>query len=162
MQAAAWIGVLSRCDPAELLSALVRSLSFGEPAVASVSTRSALGLPDHLHSVRLAAAQQTLRLMFVESDDGIPAREHVVRIAGGLSNKAPHLLWLLVVISPARFETVIAAWHAGTGTPRVGALVVDGRHTVASDAEIVRALSASRDDSDVVTHARWVEILGRE
>jgi len=162
MQAAAWLSVFSRCDPAELLSAFVRTLPFGEPAVASRSTCRALGLPDHLQSVRLAAAQQALRLMFIVTDDSTPAREHAGQIAAGLSKKAPHLLWLLVVVAPARCEVVVAAWHAGTGTPRVAALAVDGRHAVASDAEIVRALSASRDGSDIVTHARWVEILGRE
>ena len=162
MLPAAWLGVLSRCDPAELLSAFVRTLAFSEPAVASRSTCRALGLPENLQSVRLAAAQQTLRLIFVVTDDDTPAREHAVQVAGALSRKAPHLLWLLVVITPARFEVVVAAWHAGTGAPRVAALVVDGRHAVASDAQIVRALAACAGESDVVTHARWVEVLGRE
>ena len=163
MQAATWIGVLSRADPTELLSAITSCLGLGEPAGADLATRRALGLPESLTAVRLAAGSGTTRLMFVATEESVSGRDHAVTIADRLARKAPHLLWLLVVVAKGRHEVLIAAWNAGAGTPRIAALTVDCRHVLPSDAETITQLGASAaDDSDVAIHARWVEMLGRE
>ena len=163
MQAAAWMGVLSRGDPTELLSTIASGLGFGEPAGADTATRRALGLPESLTAVRLAAGTGTTRLMVAAADECVSSRDQAVTIADRLARKAPHLLWLLVVVAKARQEVLVSAWNAGTGTPRLAALTVDCRHVLASDAETISQLGASAaDDSDVEIHARWVEMLGRE
>ena len=163
MQAATWIGVLSRADPTELLSAITSGLGFGEPAGADLATRRALGLPESLTTVRLAAGSGTTRLMFVAAEESVSGRDHAVTIADRLARKAPHLLWLLVVVAKARQEVLVAAWNAGASTPRVAALTVDCRHVLPSDAETITQLgTTAAGDSDVAIHARWVEMLGRE
>ena len=85
MQAATWIGVLSRADPTELLSAITSCLGFGEPAGADLATRRALGLPESLTAVRLAAGSGTTRLMFVATEENVSGRDHAVTIADRLA-----------------------------------------------------------------------------
>src|SRR6185437_11196248 len=46
--------------------------------------------------------------------------------------------------------------------PRVAALVSRRGRVVESDAETVCALAAAHGDRDLLTHARWIEILSRE
>ena len=54
------------------------------------------------------------------------------------------------------------AWIDDRRPPRIAALVVDRARVIDSDAETLRALGASMQERDILTHARWVEILGRE
>jgi hypothetical protein len=72
------------------------------------------------------------------------------------------LLWLAIACRDATTEVAIAAWAPGRSGPRVSALLVDRTRVVDSDAETVCALSAAIESVDVLTHARWVAILGRE
>ena len=44
----------------------------------------------------------------------------------------------------------------------MSALIVDRTQVVDSDAETLCALSAAMESVDVLTHTRWVTILGRE
>jgi hypothetical protein len=69
---------------------------------------------------------------------------------------------LLIVADPAFREIAFAAWSIERRPPRVAALVVNQDGVVDSDAETLCALGAAHDDVDVLTHARWLEILGRE
>ena len=89
-------------------------------------------------------------------------REVVSQLARQLSARAPHLLWLAIVCRPVSAEVAIAAWTPGHSAPRVSALVVDRTNIVDSDAETVCALAAGLEAIDVLTHARWVAVLGRE
>jgi hypothetical protein len=56
----------------------------------------------------------------------------------------------------------IAAWSDARRPLRVAALLADRSRLVDSDAETLRALAAAIGSRDVLTHARWVEILGRD
>jgi hypothetical protein len=164
MQVGAWQSLLTGEDPATLLQALSQALGFGESGLADAATRRALGIPEDLTSVRLAAGRGTTRLMLVTAGAGVPMRERTARLADRLARKAPHLLWLLALLDTDRRELVVAAWQSGAPSLRIGALIVDCRHVLPSDVETLTALSVSMSDApgDVELHARWVELLGRE
>src|SRR4029077_20698041 len=99
-------------------------------------------------------------LLVVSGDHTL--REMLPRIAARLSSRAPHVLWMIVLMQPATDAVSLAAWTGERRPPRVAALIVNRRRVVDSDGETLRALHAARGDRDVLTHARWVEILGRE
>ena len=162
MRAAAWPEILELADPNELLERLCGGLGFGEPATAGPDTRSALGVPEDLTSIRLAAGPGTTRLMLVIGRDEVPGREQVARLAAGLSRKAPHLMWLVALVLPRKPELVLGTWNAGSIPTRVAALVVDRQRVMPSDAETLVSLGASLEGSDLEIHAHWTEILGRE
>ncbi len=78
-----------------------------------------------------------------------------------MSARAPHLLWLLVVSWPARSQVAIASWSASL-PPSVVTLLAERDRITESDAESFGALAAASAGDDLVVHARWREILGRE
>ncbi|HEX3865533.1 MAG TPA: N-6 DNA methylase, partial [Gemmatimonadaceae bacterium] len=63
---------------------------------------------------------------------------------------------------PSTNALAIAAWPGDRRPPRVAALVADRERLVDSDADTLRALSAVDAAHDLLAHARWVDILGRE
>ncbi len=161
MQAAAWAGLLSANDT-DLVSALPRALGFGEASSADAGTRRALGIPEDIESVRIAAGPGTARLLLVVGAGETGGRDGASRLATTLSRKSPHLLWLLVFMARGSRDLVIGAWHAGAGPARISALVVDRAQVLPSDVETMATLAAAMEGSDLAMHARWVEILGRE
>ena len=134
----------------------------GAPASLDAESRTALGIPEDCLAARVARGPGTLRALLLEITLGRPMREVIALLARRLSSRAPHLLWLAIACRNATTELAIAAWLPGRSGPRIGALVVDRTHVVDSDAETLCALSASMESVDVLTHARWVGILGRE
>ena len=89
MRATAWSRLLTTEDPESFLNSLAGGLGFGEPAPADARTRRALGVPDDLTSIRLAAGPGTTRLILAVGRSDLSGREQVGRLAGGLSRKAP-------------------------------------------------------------------------
>jgi methylase of polypeptide subunit release factors len=79
-----------------------------------------------------------------------------------LSSRTPHILWLLVVTRRDAREIAIGSWYTRRSAPRVVALVASQNRIVDSDCETLCALAAAASDSDIATHSRWLEILGRE
>jgi hypothetical protein len=71
-------------------------------------------------------------------------------------------LWLIAVIDPEENEFGIAAFDSSRTRPKVAALIVRLDQIVDSDCETICALAAAATDSDLLTHCRWLEILGRE
>ena len=115
--------------------------------------------------VRIVEGPGALRALVVEAFGRSPLREVLGRLAGRLASRTPHVLWLLVVTQPATGQLGIGAWLADRRPPRLAALLVDRAHIVDSDAETVRLLGDAvdaRHEADVLTHARWIEVLGRE
>jgi hypothetical protein len=96
---------------------------------------------------------------------GIPAadslREHLHRLARRLASRAPHVLWLVAAVDPVAGQAGIVALSAAAG-PRVAAFLWEPARVVDSDAETLCALAAVRGDDDVLVHARYSEILGRD
>jgi len=132
------------------------------PASLDAASRTALGIPDECEKVSVARGPGTLRALLLDVGGARPMREVVSPLARRLSARAPHLLWLAIACRETTTEVAIAAWTPGHSGPRVSALLVDRTHVVDSDAETLCALGSAMESVDVLTHARWVAILGRE
>lgn len=79
-----------------------------------------------------------------------------------MATRAPHHLWLLAISWPQRGLFALACWSATSTAPRVAAMVVQRERIARSDEESLGALVAAAHGEDIVVHARWREILGRE
>lgn len=132
------------------------------PERLSASSREALGIPRELACAAVSSGSGALRALMVAGADATPPREHVTRIASRLASRTPQLLWLIVAEDETARERVIATWRGDRVPPRVVALTAERARIVDSDAETVCALAAAASASDSLTHARWVEILGRD
>ncbi len=129
------------------------------------AARTALSLPVGVTNAAVAAGRGVLRTLLLELDPRAPLRETVERTAARLASRLPHVLWLIAAVPSRGSHVALAVWTcADRRSPRVVALVADRAHIVDSDAETLLALGAAADgsESDVVTHARWAEVLGRD
>ncbi len=132
------------------------------PLPLDADTRSGLGLDGLAADARIVAGNGTLRALLVLAAPGASLRDRIGALAHRLAQRAPQLLWLLLATS-ADGETAIATWSAGApGRPRVAALLVDRGHVLPSDAETLRALAGVSEAADLLTHAFWTDVLGRE
>ena len=128
----------------------------------------ALGLHPFVLAARIAAGDGALRALLAVVDAHQPMRESVTRIARRLATRASHSLWLLIAAQQGGPELAIAAWAGGQSPPRVAALVVQRDRVVASDAETLLSIGGALGErgassgTDLLVHARWVELLGRE
>ena len=158
--------LLARADSADALVPVAAAIGCdGAPLSLGAEATAALRLPPELRDARVARGPGALRALLATVDTSgaaLPLREVVSRTASRLAAKAPHLLWAVIVAERSGHNTAIAAWAGDRAPPRVAALVADRRRVVDSDAETLCALAAARDGSDVLTHARWLDVLGRE
>jgi len=142
---------------------LLTALGFNPGAVAlDHAAFHQLGIGAHAQNARIARGTGSLRALAFELDSALETRIAITRVASKLSTTATHLTWLLVGIRQASGEIVIASWHQGRLPIRVAALVTHRGHVVDSDAETICALAATRIESDVLTHLRWLDILDRQ
>ena len=132
------------------------------PLPLDAEARTALGVRDVVRDARIIPGTGTLRALLVECPAHLPLRESMSTLAARLATRSPHLLWLVVANRRDSTELAIVAWSAERATPRVCALVVDRAHVLASDALTLASLAATSDVADVLTHASWLEVLGRE
>jgi len=120
---------------------------------------------DSAMRAQIAEGPGALRALLLELDQRAPLPEQLRRTAHRLTRHTPHVLWIVIATQPESSGVAIAAWSADRQPPRVAALVAQRDHIVDSDAETLATLTAAADprpDADVLTHQRWVEILGRE
>ena len=123
-----------------------------------------LGL-DSAKQARIVEGPGALRALLLELDGRAPLSDQLRHAAHRLAQQTPHVLWIVIATQPERSAIAIAAWSADRRPARVAALVAQREHIVDSDAETLATLAAAFDpraDADVLTHHRWVEILGRE
>jgi hypothetical protein len=114
---------------------------------------------------RIVEGPGALRALLLEVDGRAPLSDQLRRTAHRLVQHTPHVLWILIATQPELSSVAIAAWSVDRRPPRIAALVAQRDHIVDSDAETLATLAAAfdpRGDADVLTHHRWVEILGRE
>lgn len=125
-------------------------------------TRQSLGIDDDVLDARIASGRGALRALLVSMRNESAPRERLARLAARLSARAPHVLWIVLAVHRPTDTLAIAAWNGDRRPPRVAALVADRARLVDSDAETLRALAAAAGGRDLLTHARWVEVLGRD
>jgi hypothetical protein len=94
--------------------------------------------------------------------DTCDLRQTLGSTASALSNTAPQFLWIVCAYQPKAGEIAIACWSAARSRVRVASLVCRADKLYTSDAETLCALSAVVGESDLVTHSRWLDVLGRE
>jgi hypothetical protein len=151
--------LLSRCDSPANSAPLLAALRFNLPLLPiSEVHRGKLALPGNIANAHIATGVGSLRAIAFETRaDPRPAIDGVARALAA----RPSLHWLILAISPDD-TTVIAALDASAARPRVSSLIVQRSNIVASDAETACALAAAATGSDLLTHLRWLEILGRD
>jgi hypothetical protein len=151
------------------LAPIARAVGFaGAAAPLDADTRRAIGLAG-VGDARIVAGPGAARALLVDTGNALPLRDVLPRLAAKLSARTPHVLWLLLAVDRqteggAR-HVAFAAWPGDCRPPRLSALVVERARVIDSDADTLRALAAAGAagavESDLVMHARWVEILGR-
>jgi hypothetical protein len=133
----------------------------GVPATLAPSARDALGLPPVLDA-RVIAGPGALRALLLRCDASATLRDSVFQVATRLASRTPQLRWLAIAEDESATERIIATWSPATVPPRVAALSACRAHLVDSDAETLCAIAAAAGPDDLLTHARWLEILGRD
>jgi hypothetical protein len=153
--------ILASADSLERLDAISTLLGCSESDLLDARTRHALGLDDVALDARIASGPGSIRVLLIRASD-LPIRDLLSTLAGRLSLRAPHVLWLVLVIQQQTGVVSIAAWGNDRHPPRVRALVANRTRIVDSDAETLRALAAAIGSRDLLVHARWVDVLGRD
>lgn len=154
--------LLASADTIDSLAPIAAAVGCGGvPSPLDSVTRRSLGLDESVADARVAAGAGALRALLIVVGPDVALREALTRLATNLARRAPHVLWIVVATQPDTGEIAIVAWTDERQPPRVAALVANRTRLVDSDAETLRALGAAAGDRDLLTHARWAEILGR-
>jgi len=150
------------CD-VDSLAAIAAATGFTAPPLPlDTEACAALGVREVACELRVIAGPGTLRTLLIECPAHLPLRDSLAMVTSRLAARAPHLLWLVVAARRESTELAIVAWSADRATPRVSALMIDRQHVLASDALALASLAATSNAADVLTHASWLEVLGRE
>ena len=143
--------------------ALAAALGFPSVALAvDADSCRRLGIPDDASDAEIIRGIGALRVLLVVAPPSVPLRTFLGRLAAQLDARTTHVLWVVVATSRDGNEIAIACWTRAPRGPRVVALVVQTNRALASDAETLCALAASREGDDLLVHARWCDLLGRE
>ncbi len=153
--------LLASANSLEGLDSISTLLGCSESHRLDARTRHALGLDDLALDARIATGPGSIRALLIRASD-LPIRDMLSTLAGRLITHAPHVLWVVLVIQERTAIVAITAWGSERRPPRVRALVADRGRIVDSDAETLRALAAAGGSHDLLVHARWVEVLGRD
>lgn len=158
----AWRGLLAGAHSLAGLAPLVRALGFGDPAPLDAGARQALGVPAEFGDALVSAGPGATRALLLEASANRATPDQLRRLAARLSARSPHLLWLACIAVPEVHVVILATWSTERTPPRVSALRVTRGHVLGSDLETLEALTAALPANDLLRHARWLEILGRE
>ena len=123
---------------------------------------SALGLPTHLGGAWVTQGNGALRALVIEIKADCDLREALTSIATALSHNASQFLWIIFAVRPHASDLAIVCWRSSGSRVRVASLLCRTNHVLPSDAETLCMLSAVSGESDLLTHARWLDVLGRE
>ena len=155
--------LLATASSIECLQPILSALGFDAAShPADATTRAALRIPPDYREISIARGPGALRALVATAPRTLGIREATTRVAGRLASSAPHILWLLVVTDPECDQLAFATWSIERRPPSIAALIVERARVVDSDGETLAALAAARGDIDVLTYARWLDILGRE
>ena len=155
--------LLAAASTLEQLPPLARELGFsGTARDLDDATRGALGIPSGISRVRICRGPGSARALLIDTGASDTLKDSLTRTATQLAARAPQLLWLLLALDEARENVAIATFSHEIHPPRVRALVCDRANTLESDADTICALASAQGQIDVLMHARWTEILGRE
>ena len=153
--------LLDDCDSARATTPLLEALGFDSGLIPlSKENLAKLGIVHSEEIFFIARTAGVLRAIVIETD-AAEVRTTVNRVASTLAVSAPELLWITVATNRTS-EVAIAAVDPSMSRARVTALIARRGHIVDSDSETLSALASARGSSELLTHCRWIEILGRE
>ena len=145
------------------IAEILRTLGFKDPMLPlDVRTRNALALPETIRSAIISEGLGALRALSLDLEDRADLRDCLTAVAASLAKNASQLLWLVVATHASTREVAIVCWSARQSRPRILSLVCNSDRLFESDAATLCALSSAVGDSDLLTHSRWLDILGRE
>jgi len=174
------LGLLRHAQSIEGAASILRELGFNEPLLPlERKARTALKLPENIRNAGIIPGADCLRALVLELTGVSDFRRTIGATAKALSNTAPQFLWIVcafqsqagdsaVTASPlpppsSHFgELAIACWSSTRSGVRVVSLLCRGDKLYKSDAETLCALCAVFGESALVTHSRWLDVLGRE
>ncbi|MFL5600372.1 MAG: Eco57I restriction-modification methylase domain-containing protein [Gemmatimonadaceae bacterium] len=142
---------------------ILRELGFPTPPLPlDRAARDALAIPGAVVSAAIVPGVGCLRALVVELRSDADLRLTLTAVAHSLCSHAPQFLWIVCAIRPIAGELAIVCWSTDRSRSRLHSLVCRTANLYESDAETLCALSAAVDESDLLTHARWLDVLGRE
>jgi hypothetical protein len=142
---------------------LLHVLGFADRALPLDATaRSALQLPDGVITAHIAEGRGALRGLALVFSESVDLRPALTATSHALARESPQLLWLVIATQAAKTTQAIICWSANASKPRIQSLACDRDRLFESDAETLCALSSVVGESDLLTHSRWLDILGRE
>jgi len=154
--------LLEESASAEGLTALAHVCGFREPpATLDADARRALGLTGDVAGARVHEGRGVLRAMSLRFRRGQLTRDAIAAATVRLQQRSPFSLWLVIAAEPGGQAVAIAS-AGGASRLKAALLLAQTAHVLDSDAETLRALSAAADGPELLVHARWCEILGRE
>ncbi len=143
--------------------AILREIGFTEPALPLDSkARTALGLAPTIRAAWVTQGRDSLRGLAVDLHEVSETRDALTALANSLAKRTPQFLWIVVAFADAERELAIVCWTNGASRARVVSLLCNPDRLFESDVETLCALSAAAGETDLTTHARWVDVLGRE
>lgn len=140
---------------------LLSALGFGHAARLDAATARALGIEAHAAGGIVARRAGTLRAVALVAHTH-EVREVVEQCTARLAARAPEFRWTLLVIASAGHAAALSTFLEGNGRPQRATLLLDPRQPRQSDAETLAAVVAAAGGEDLLVHARWHEILGRD
>ena len=153
---------LTNADAPDGLTAIAALLGFVDaPLALDAATRGRLGLAGDVGDVRIVRGNGALRALLIRSPQATPLRVFMGQIAASLAKHSAHVLWLVIATGDSG-EVGVGCWQLDGRPPRVLALVARRARIVASDAEALCALAGSCEGADLLVHARWCQLLGRD
>lgn len=154
--------LLAGAANATSLAGVARICGFaGDPAPLDGTARAALGLPAGVRVATVLEGRGILRALCLELPRGSLTREAVTALVLRLQRRSPFSLWLVFAAERGGPAAAIATALLAP-RPHASTLVVDRTRIVDSDAESLRSLAGAGDGLDLLVHARWCELLGRE
>ncbi len=132
------------------------------PLPLDAAARTALGLDGLAREARIVTAAGTLRALLVTLESGA----HAARVRRGDRRPARAPRAAFVVAGRRRLGDTRSPSRAGATTAAAARASrrssPAARSVTPSDAETLRTLAVLPDAHDVLTHARWLDVLGRD
>jgi len=155
--------LLQNATSVENLEPILKELGFPSPLLPLDDTAvTALGLPAHVRGASVNQGTGALRALAIEIDLAYDLREALTGAATALSRRASQFLWIVVAVRPAVSEMAIVCWRSSGTRVRIASLLCQTDHVLPSDAETLCMLGSVGGESALLTHARWLDVLGRE
>jgi hypothetical protein len=155
--------LLAAASSHDSLLPVARALGFaGRASPLDQRARCGVGLGAETVAASVIAGDGALRVLVVELQEAAPVREILTHLAARLSTRAAHGLWIVLAAQSQGRAIGIGVWSSTDRGPRLSLSLVDRQHILDSDAETVRLLAAAGTGQDLTTHARWIDILGRD